>query len=203
MLFDAILSAPNFTRALEDIAAPMMREFGLSRPGQLGLVVPDVEAAASELERRGMGPFLIAEGPVSRWTERGAQRSFTGKLGLASYRGLDLELLAPGEGSDFYRRALDPEGRIVLHHLGFFVKSVEPKEERIQAGGFSTWIRGSIRKGPIAAEFAYMDTVEKYGLVCELIDQRFLGFRTGSPPPFLMHGIGFLQKISGRRSFKF
>ncbi|MEW5736801.1 MAG: hypothetical protein AB1921_18295 [Thermodesulfobacteriota bacterium] len=202
MLFQPIIDSNDFPRAVMDLAAPMMRDFGLPRPGQLGLVVPDVEAAARDLEKQGIGPFFIAEGPVFRWTERGGDRTFSGKLGLARHRGLDLELLEPGTGSDFYGRALDPEGRIVLHHLGFFIKSVEPWEERIRGKGVDTWVRGSIRKGPVVAEFAYMDSVATHGLVCELIDQRFFGFPAAAPPAFLLHGAGFLQKALGRRSIK-
>jgi hypothetical protein len=51
----------------------------------------------------------------------------------------------------------------------------------------------------MATEFAYMDTMEEAGLVIEFIRMTLLG-RAISPAPGLIHLVGRLQKLSGRRS---
>ena len=117
------------------MAADFREKYGLGRISQLGLVVPNVEESARELEEKGLGPFLISAGSLARWDERGEPGRFRGKLGLARHQGVDLELLEPGAGSDFYRQDLDPEGRIVVQHLGFFVRDVDREAEKMNADG--------------------------------------------------------------------
>ena len=125
IILEDLMSQPDFGKALDDLVPEYREQFSLPAIHQLGLVVADVEKAAIYLEDQGVPPFFIATGSPAFWTERGDKRPFRGKLGFSHHHGVELELLEPGEGSDFYRRSLDPEGRIVVQHLGFLVDDVD------------------------------------------------------------------------------
>jgi hypothetical protein len=193
-----LLDTQDFAGAVKCLAADFRREHGLPPIAQVGLVVPSVVTAAMELEARGMGPFFLAAGRPVLWRERGEERSFSGRLGLAYYQGLEIEPLEPGEGSDFYRQALDPEGRIVVHHLGMVVDDVDEWAGRLEAAGAPLWVRGRIKTGPLVTEFAYLDTVRPAGLVLEFISWKLFG-RKVTLPPRLVHFLGWLEKSIGPR----
>ncbi len=107
------MSRPDFGEALNNLIPEYREKFSLPEIHQLGLVVADVEEAARHLEEQGLAPFFIATGSPAFWLEREKKRFFRGKLGFSHHHGVELELLEPGEGSDFSRRSLAPEGRIV------------------------------------------------------------------------------------------
>ncbi len=199
LLLDDLLAAENFKKSVNNLAAEFREKHSLPQIHQLGLVVPDVEEAAKRLEMMGIGPFFISAGSLARWDEHGTPRSFRGKVGLAKYQGVDLELLEPGEGSDFYKQSLDPEGRTVAQHLGLLVKDVDKEMESLNAAGYPTWVRGKIQTWPIAVDFAYMDTLSETQTIIELISFSMLGVRF-KPFGFAYHFLGRLEKLSGFRS---
>ena len=194
LLLDLLENA-DFSAAAAGLAREFRDRHALPALHQLGLVVPDVEAAAEELEKRGIGPFFIAAGRPGLWQERGRDKMFAGKLGLAYHQGFELELLEPGLGSDFYRHSLDPQGRILIQHLGFLCPDVDAAVGRL---GSPVWVRGRIRTGPMLSDFAYLDTGAEAGLVIEFISWRFLGLAL-APPRGLIRALGRLEKWSGKR----
>lgn len=194
---DELLANADFRAAVAELAREFRERHALPEVHQLGLVVPDAIAAAAELERRGIGPFFIAAGRPVLWQERGQDRVFQGRMGLAYHHGFELELLEPGTGSDFYRQSLNPQGRIVVQHLGFLVPDVDAAAAKT---GAPVWVRGRIKTGPMITEFVYLDTVAEAGLVIEFISWKLLGVRF-TPVAGLIHALGRLQKWSGKRSF--
>ena len=199
VLLGDLLNAANFSKAVDGLAREFRDQHKLPAIHQLGLTVPNVENAARVLEAKGIGPFFIANGSPVFWRERGQERSIRGKMGLANHRGFELELLEPTEGSEFYRQSLNPADGIVVQHLGLLVQDVDEWADRLAAAGSPVWIRGKLKIGPATANFAYMDTVEKAGIVVEFISWRIFG-QTFSPPAALYHGAGWLEKWSGKRS---
>ena len=200
MLFlEELLTAPDFENALDKLAPEFRERFALPEIHQLGLAVQDAEKAALQLEKTGLPPFFIASGAPALWIEKGEHRSFSGKLGFAHHHGVELELLEPGNGSDFYRRSLDPDGRIVVQHLGFLVDDVDAWIEKLKAGGIDVWIRGAIELGPAKIQFAYMDTEKDTGFIIEFISQRFLGLPWW-PMDAVFKVVARVQKWTGRRS---
>jgi len=129
MLFDQVFrpgdSKSEFLARVDTLARDFRREHGIGGVHQLGLAVADVEDAARDLEAAGVDPFFIASGNTALWREQGTERSYRGKLGIGYLHGLELELLEAGEGSDLYRRFIDPGGKPVLHHLAFVVEDVD------------------------------------------------------------------------------
>jgi catechol 2,3-dioxygenase-like lactoylglutathione lyase family enzyme len=198
VLLDDLLNADDFSQAVDGLAREFREEHRLPDIHQLGLVVPDVEAAAARLEARGIGPFFIAQGSPVLWWERGQEREFKGKMALAYHQGVELEPLEPGQGPDFYRQSLDPEGRIIVQHLGFSVQDVDEWAGQLEASGVPVWIRGRLKLGPVSTDFAYMDSVAQAGLVVEFICWRLFG-RPVRPPAAVFHTVGRLEKWSGKR----
>ena len=200
MYLDDLMASGDLTGQVNSLARDLRTRYDFPPVHQLGLIVPDVEKAAEELEAKGIGPFFIGGGAPKLWRERGRDLDFKGKIGIAYHQGLEIELIEPGTGSDFYRDYVDPDGRIVLQHLGFLVDNVDAWAEKMAADNYPVWIRGKLRAGPLAADYAYMDTVEDAGLLLEFIHWRFLGIRWNLPAG-VYHAIGRLQKWSGKRSF--
>ena len=198
VFFDDLLSADNFTLAVSRFAHEFREKYDLPQLHQLGIVVPDVEAAAATLEERGMSPFFIASGSPVFWNERGQDGQFTGKLGIAYHKGVEIELLEPGVGSSFYKACVDPDCSMVVQHLGFLVKDVDAWADRLSREGYPVWVRGTIRAIPSTSEFAYMDTVEETGFVIELICWKILGIPF-TPPSGLFKALGRIEKTIGIR----
>jgi hypothetical protein len=198
VFFDELLQANDFREASDKLARDFRRRFAFPALHQLGIAVPDVEKAAKYLEAKGIGPFFIAGGSADFWHERYEPRTFTGKMALAYHQGLEIELLEPGTGSDFYARCVDPDGRPVVQHLGFLVGDVDVWSSILSQAGCPTWVRGRLSAWPTRTHFAYMDTVDQAGLVLEFISWKLLGLPF-APVPFMMHAIGRLQKLSGMR----
>ncbi len=201
MLFlEDLMKKGNVRQAVNEQIQPFRQQFGLSQVDQLGVVVPDVEASARDLESKGCGSFLIASGSASMWQEFGKEHHMVSKLGIAYYQGIEVELLEPGQGSDFYRQNLDPDGKPVVQHLGFQVDDVDDWAGKLQKEGYKLWVRGQIKQGPSASDFAYMDTVDQTGLIIEFISHRLFGIHH-RPPVSFFHAVGRLQRITGKRCF--
>lgn len=199
--FNELLKAPDFRQAVEGLAADFRKTHGLPKIHQLGLLVEDVETAAKELEGSGIGPFFIAAGSPVFWMERGDKKAIQGRLGLAYYQGIELELLEPLEGSEFYTRSLDPDGRIVVQQLGFLVDNVETWADKLAMAGTSLWLLGRLQLGPAKYDFAYMKPLEDSNLIIEFITWRLLGMRI-NPPVRLVKTMARLEKLTGKRTIR-
>jgi len=200
--FDDLLKDNHIDDTISRIAKDFRKEHKFPEVRQLGVVVPDVEAAAAELEKKGLGPFFIASDTLKFWNERGDSRTFSGKLGMAIYKGYEVELLEPGIGSEFYKSCVDEKCRMVVQHLGFLVNDVDAYRKELEKAGCATWVRGQIKSFPIVTDFAYMDTVRQAGIILEFIDMRFLGFHI-TVPGAIYHSLGRLEKLTGIRCLKF
>jgi len=199
VLFEDLLAAENFKGAVDALAVDFRKAYDLPEVHQLGLVVEDVEAAAEKLESQGFGPFFIATGAPVFWKERGEEREVSGKLGLATHEGIELELLEPLNGSDFYTNSLDPDGKIVVQHLGFLTKDVDGHVEKTSKGGIPLYVRGQLKAFPSKTDFAYMEPLEENGLIMEFINWQLMG-KSIRPPARLFKLIGTLEKWTGKRS---
>lgn len=200
--FDDLLKDENIHDTVSGIARDFRKKFNFPEVRQLGVIVADVEKAAAQLEEKGIGPFFIASDTLKFWDERGEKRTFSGKLGMAIYKGYEIELLEPGVGSTFYKTCVDEKGRMVVQHLGFLVNDVDAYRSRLEKAGCQTWVRGQIKSFPIVTDFAYMDSVQQAGIILEFIDMRFLGIRI-TPPGVIYHSLGRLEKLTGIRCLKF
>lgn len=200
--FDDLLKDDNIDYTVSQIAKDFRQKHNFPQVRQLGVIVADVEKAAAKLEAKGIGPFFIASDTLKFWDERGEKRTFSGKLGMAIYKGYEIELLEPGIGSTFYKTCVDEKGRMVVQHLGFMVKDVDAFKQELEKSGCKTWVRGQIRSFPIVTDFAYMDSVQQAGIILEFIDMRLFGFHI-TVPGAIYHSLGRLEKLTGIRCLKF
>ncbi|NIS72524.1 MAG: hypothetical protein GTO12_27390 [Proteobacteria bacterium] len=199
VFLEDLLNAGDFRGAVNGLAREFTDQHKFPGIHQLGLVVSNAEEVADTLETQGIGPFFIASGSPVFWRERGRELSFSGKMGLAYHKGVELELLEPGEGSDFYRQSLDPEGRTVVQHLGLLVKDVDDSAQRPVKEGLAVWIRGRLQLGPAKVDFAYIDTLKELDLIPEFISWRIFGWAC-RPPARIFRGSACLMRWSGKRS---
>jgi hypothetical protein len=194
------MAGADLPAAVKQLADPICRRFDLPDVYQLGLVVPDAMAADDAMVRDwGLDRSFILDGETGRWTENGEQRKVTARLGLSYYRGFELELIEPREGTDFYARDLHPDAEILVHHFGFLVHDVDSETARLTSQGAPLVVRGRIQSGPLRADFSYLDTRGEFGLFTELICVRFLGIRARMPPS-LARFMGRRQSKSGKRT---
>ncbi len=162
------------------------------------MVVPDVESEARTLQARGIGPFAMLDGSPVMWLENGEKRTVSGKVGLGYFEDVELELLQPMQGSDFYRQGLDLRGKPTVHHAGLFVQDVDRSAQSLIAAGAPILVRGQLKMGPVLVEFAYMDTLEEAGLILEFITWRVRG-RAFVPPPGVVRSAGWLDRLLAKR----
>ena len=199
-LLREFMAAKSFRAAVNELAAPICRRFDLPDVYQLGLVVPDAEAADEAMVRDwGLDPAFMLDGQAALWIEDGKELQVSGRLGFTYYQGYELELIEPRQGADFYARDLNPDGEIFLHHFGFLVHDLDLQTARLTSQGVSLLVRGRIHSGPLTADFSYLDTRGEFGLITELICMRFLGFHTRIPPPLARY-MGRRQIKSGKRA---
>jgi hypothetical protein len=199
MLLADIMSDKNFKEMVQSIALGFRKKFGIEEPvHQLGVVVPDVLAAAADLEGKGMKPFLLFGGAAQLWKERGSDGKMKSRLGLGYHQGIEIELLEPGSGSDFYRRSLEPKGRPFIQHIGFLVGDVDACAKKLADAGYPVYVRGRIGVGPLRIEFAYMDTEKDAGLILEFICHRLFGIWI-KPPIWFQQLLGFIEIKAGKR----
>ncbi|MGC8786147.1 MAG: VOC family protein [Anaerolineae bacterium] len=194
-----LLESMDLASAVDSLAHEFRAKHGLPAIYQLGLVVPNVERAAAYLEARGIGPFFIASGAPVFWREREQELHVQGKMGLGYHQGLELELLEPTQGSDFYRQSLHSEGKITVQHLGFLVRDVDTWAKRIVGAGYPVWVRGQLGIGPVKVDFAYMDTVDEVGIIIEFICWHAFGW-TFHPPAGILSSAAQWEKRCGKRS---
>lgn len=188
--FIDLLLAPKFGEATAALAADFRAQHSFPPLFQLGLVTPDVDAAVAELEGQGVHGFAVTTGRPQTWEEEGEPRAFSGKLALAVHEGLELELLEPGEGSDFYRSGLAPDGRIALHHLGFLVPDLDAWTAAMERAGQRSWVRGSLANGRVNVRFTYLDTRRDAGIIIEFISVTI----GGKPVRRSLLGLGALSR---------
>ena len=124
---------------------------------QLGIVVPDIEAAEQEYGRFfGVDDWLIM--PDVEFTEgcefRGGPSDHVAHIGLAYAGDLQLELIQPVRGTSIYTEFLDA-GRTGLHHTAYLTDDFDATLARAGEAGLAVDQKGSMAGGLMS--FAYID----------------------------------------------
>lgn len=184
---------------LGDIIDPaFLSEFNLVSPGQYGMVCRDVGAQVAALEARGAGPFIHAHTPGPNWTEWGERKEVQTELALGYSNGQQIELLGPGEGTNFYLEKIPDDGSIALHHVCVFQHRIFDIEQRLNAAGYPTCLSGHIGVNKLyTTRFKYFDTRDELGIYLEVCEYEMLG-RHSPPGEGLIGAIGSLQKRFSR-----
>jgi methylmalonyl-CoA/ethylmalonyl-CoA epimerase len=135
---------------------------------QLGIVVPDVEAAAAA--HRALGPWSVYtydRSIVDNLCVAGEPADFTFRLAF-NQRRPQLEFIEPVNDSP-YAEWLQEHGP-GLHHLGFFVEDFERATTLMRGAGLEPFMSGSGFGADGSGAYAYYDTVAEVGYFVEAID---------------------------------
>src|ERR1044071_4517131 len=119
------LDCADFGEALRSLTGSLGDELGLpSRVDEVGVVCPNIRVAAAELKRRWpeMETYLLGEGSPATFSENGRVTPFTTRVGFGFYKGVIIELAEPGVGSDIFGQTPNPDGKIVINHVGFVAR---------------------------------------------------------------------------------
>jgi len=195
--FDDYLNAPDFPRNFMPLTEPLGTRLGLpEHPDELGLVCANVEKSVEELQNRypGMGPFFIGQGAPERFIELGESKHFETRVAFGYYRGTLIEIAEVGHGSDFFAPALDPGGRVTVHHLGFYARGNNLRRrlngethyfaDRLYGGGHRVLARALVSALGFLGRITVFDTTAdtEGNIPIEFLDFRLL-WETGIPVP--------------------
>ena len=146
-------------------ADKLKQQLELPEVGQIGVVVEDLDRAASLLESNfGLGPFRVEELEAPNVWDRGQEKHIKARLGFATMGQVELELIHIVEGDSVHLEFLRQHGE-GIHHLGFKVENFEAKLQQAKDMGFEV-----LQTGPGGRFYAYLDTRRCGGLVFELIE---------------------------------
>lgn len=152
------------------------------QPDEVGIIVPSLEEGVRRYsELWGLGPWSgWTYGPetVPRLTYRGEPGSYTLRLALAG-TGPQIELIESVEGPSIYAERLETHGP-GLHHLGFWVESLEAAVAQMEAAGFALLQSGAGYGLHGDGAFGYFDTSAELGVILEAIEL----VRERRPPDF-------------------
>jgi len=177
ILFNDLLHAHNIVQAVDDLVTVPRRKMGLPLAYQVGLVVPSIPQTIHDLEKIGFGPFLVATGKPIYWRELGKEKQVEGKMALSVYQNMEIEILEPTNGSEFYAKSVHPQGKAVLHHIGFLVDEIDTWIACFQQHGLHVQVEGRLELGRMHVDFAYMDNFKELGFLLELICNPFVASR--------------------------
>jgi catechol 2,3-dioxygenase-like lactoylglutathione lyase family enzyme len=152
------------------------------QPDQIGIIVPSLdEGVRRYTELWGLGPWVgWTYGPdtVPRLGYRGGPGSYTLRLALTG-AGPQIELIESVRGPSIYEEWLAEHGP-GLHHLGFWVASLDDAVTQMEAAGFSLVQSGAGYGLHGDGAFGYFDTREALGVTLEAIEL----VRERRPPDF-------------------
>ncbi len=141
-------------------------------PSQIGIVVPDLEAAVERYDVLwGGGPwrgFTYGVGFIPEVRYRGEPATHTMRIAI---NGLtpQIELIQPLEGPSIYHDFLEQGGH-GLHHLGFWVDSIEDAVSSMTKAGYDCTQAGFGYGLDGDGGYAYFDTERDFGVILEAIE---------------------------------
>jgi catechol 2,3-dioxygenase-like lactoylglutathione lyase family enzyme len=141
-------------------------------PDQIGILVPDLEEGLARYSSVwGLGPwrgFVYGPDTVPSLTYRGAPARYRVRLAITGTTP-QIELLEVLEGPTIYDAWLARHGE-GLHHLGFWVDSLEEGVAEMEASGLAVAQSGAGYGLDGDGGYAYFDTAASLGVIVELIE---------------------------------
>jgi hypothetical protein len=162
--------------ALPNLVDPaFLQAFDLSSPCQYGMVCADVSAEIERLEALGATPFIHATMEAPGWTEQGEKKKVRVEMAMGYTAGEQIELLGPGENTDFYRDDIPDDGALTLQHVCCMQNDIDRLKKELPAAGYPLHLEGGVNIGLISTYFAYFDTRDELGVWLEIAQYRVMG----------------------------
>jgi catechol 2,3-dioxygenase-like lactoylglutathione lyase family enzyme len=134
----------------------------------VGIVVPDMDSAATDFERRwGLKTFDQQEMTFPNSIYKGEPTTINATYGFIRSGASEVELIEPGEGVSPYSDFLAEQGE-GIHHLAYIVDAIDTYLDQIRAAGHEPRL---LLDAPIPEDgrFAYVEGVA-VGAIVELIE---------------------------------
>ena len=159
-------------RVNEDVANAISRALGSRGPDQVAMLVEDLEASvqmwSTALGLSDWKIYTYSQDNVADPMYRGQPGKFKMRLAIAG-TSPQIELIQPLEGPSIYHDWIAEHG-YGMHHLGFFVPSVESAMRSLEEDGFEIIQSGRGYGLDYDGGFAYIETPGTLGLVLEAIE---------------------------------
>lgn len=164
---DAPLSPP--TGESQFAGKPLL---GTNKIAQLAFVVQDVEATRDAFcNMLGVEKSVILETPdpeIAKVKFRGQPTEAKNRFTFINTPRIQIELVEPDSSTaSTWLEHLEKYGEGV-HHIAFFVDSVDEKKAMLNELGFPTIQEGYFFDG--SGQYAYMDTTSEYHIIIELLE---------------------------------
>ncbi len=172
------MSKDNSDSNNRTLEAPNLAGFKIvGKISQIAFVYPDiVEAAKRYVRLFSLHPwhfytFAPPDFRVSNTTVRGIKTDFSMKLAFAWEGHWMVELIQPLDENSIYAEFLrECNGKGGIHHVGTFeVPDLSEAVEQMGKLGIPTLQTGIFSRGEFTTNFAYMDTLDTFGTIIELI----------------------------------
>jgi catechol 2,3-dioxygenase-like lactoylglutathione lyase family enzyme len=149
-----------------------LSHMGLSRVGQVGIVVRDIKASMEHYWRLlGIGPWKVYTNgppPLRNVTYHGRPASYRVRVALAHTESVVVELIEYLEGDSIHRDFLATHGE-GMEHVGVYVSNLDEPLARLRSQGV-TVLQSADGLGAIGdGRYAYLDTRSSLGTILELI----------------------------------
>jgi methylmalonyl-CoA/ethylmalonyl-CoA epimerase len=148
-------------------------EAGMRSVDQVAVVVRDLDAAMKLYsDKLGIGPwdvYTYGSHRMHTMTFRGERRPYVMKLALAFVGPTMYELIEPIEGPNIYEEFLAERGE-GLHHLGYYVGSIDAAIDEMAAQGYALLQSGRGFGVNGDGAYAYFDTERDLGCIVEAIE---------------------------------
>jgi hypothetical protein len=156
---------------------------------QLGFVVHDIDTARSDLGAAfGVRRWYRSKMASFEVVFRGQPIEMDWDIVVGYSAGIQIELIRViHAGPNLYHDLLgDDTG---FHHMGAVVRDFDDRLQRCAETGIDVLQSGSIRfAGGGACRFAYLDTLDRLGVILELIEMKVYGLQLGMPEWLLRIG---------------
>lgn len=154
------------------MSAPRLELLDGKAPDQVGIVVRDLEEALARYEDLwGGGPwrcFRYAPDTIRWLGYRGQTGRYSVTIAINQTRP-QIELVQPHEGPSIYDEWLETKGE-GLHHLGFWVESLEAATASMAASGYGVIQSGGGYGLDGDGGYAYFDTEPDFRIILEAIE---------------------------------
>ncbi len=169
----------------------LMGSLNLPKVNQVGIVVKNIDKAISLFsELYGINPWfhIIESGtPPVFYKENRIEQSI--KIAVAFSGQIQFEFIQPCDSNEnIYNNHLEKHGE-GIHHLGFFVSNLKKRVLKANSLDIKVIQQGIIiNKGGSVTNYAYLDTLDKCGIMMEFIDSRIAGIPYKMSPLFMNIG---------------
>jgi hypothetical protein len=176
-----------------------LRKYGLSKPAQYGMVCADVAAEVRALEGLGCTSFIHLNMGAPGWTELGEKKKVKVEMAMGYTGDQQIELLGPGENTDFYREKIPEDGALALHHVCCMEENLDEFKRILPAAGYPLYLEGGVNMGLFSTNFAYFDTRKKLGFWLEIAEYRVFGRHRPPTLNFVSRLAGWQRRFSRKR----